>query len=198
MLDGIWWRRHACRSGRARPGHGLRVERIVAEAPGVVSVEISGTRLEQLQVRPGQFFCWRFLTSDRWWESHPFSLSAPPDGRRLRITVKDLGDYTAALRSIPPGTRVLAEGPYGSFTADARRRPRVALIAGGIVAMFLFQAFINVGMNVGIMPITGIPLPLLSYGGSSVITTLLAIGLLQSIYAQGRFAAAAKRRSLSF
>jgi len=73
-----------------------------------------------------------------------------------------------------------------------------ALIAGGIVAMFLFQAFINVGMNVGIMPITGIPLPLLSYGGSSVITTLLAIGLLQSIYAQGRFAAAAKRRSLSF
>ena len=61
-----------------------------------------------------------------------------------------------------------------------------ALIAGGIVAMLLFQVFVNVGMNVGIMPITGIPLPLLSYGGSSVITTLLAIGLLQSIYAQGR------------
>ncbi|MEA2192580.1 MAG: rod shape determining protein RodA, partial [Solirubrobacteraceae bacterium] len=65
-----------------------------------------------------------------------------------------------------------------------------ALIAGGIVAMLLFQVFINVGMNVGIMPITGIPLPLLSYGGSSVIATLLAIGLLQSIYAQGRVAAA--------
>ncbi len=73
-----------------------------------------------------------------------------------------------------------------------------ALIAGGIVAMLLFQVFINVGMNVGIMPITGIPLPLLSYGGSSVITTLLAIGLLQSIYAQGRFAAATKRRGLPF
>jgi len=69
-----------------------------------------------------------------------------------------------------------------------------ALIAGGIVAMLLFQVFINVGMNVGIMPITGIPLPLLSYGGSSVISTLLAIGLLQSIYAQGRAAAAAKGR----
>ena len=65
-----------------------------------------------------------------------------------------------------------------------------ALIAGGVVAMLLFQVFINVGMNVGIMPITGIPLPLLSYGGSSVIATLLAIGLLQSIYAQGRVAAA--------
>ena len=73
-----------------------------------------------------------------------------------------------------------------------------ALIAGGIVAMLLFQIFINVGMNVGIMPITGIPLPLLSYGGSSVLSTLLAIGLLQSIYAQGRFAAASKRRSLPF
>lgn len=73
-----------------------------------------------------------------------------------------------------------------------------ALIAGGIVAMLLFQVFINVGMNVGIMPITGIPLPLLSYGGSSVLSTLLAIGLLQSIYAQGRFAAASKRRSLPF
>jgi rod shape determining protein RodA len=69
-----------------------------------------------------------------------------------------------------------------------------ALIAGGIVAMLLFQVFINVGMNVGIMPITGIPLPLLSYGGSSVIATLLAIGLLQSIYAQGRVAAATKGR----
>jgi rod shape determining protein RodA len=73
-----------------------------------------------------------------------------------------------------------------------------ALIAGGIVAMLLFQVFINVGMNVGIMPITGIPLPLLSYGGSSVIATLLAIGLLQSIYAQGRVAAANKGRGLSF
>ena len=64
--------------------------------------------------------------------------------------------------------------------------------------MLLFQVFINVGMNVGIMPITGIPLPLLSYGGSSVITTLLAIGLLQSIYAQGRNVAAAKGRGRSF
>jgi rod shape determining protein RodA len=69
-----------------------------------------------------------------------------------------------------------------------------ALIAGGIVAMLLFQVFINVGMNVGIMPITGIPLPLISYGGSSAIATLLAIGLLQSVYAQGRVVAAAKGR----
>ena len=72
-----------------------------------------------------------------------------------------------------------------------------AIVAGGIVAMLMFQVFVNVGMNVGIMPITGIPLPLFSYGGSSVLTTFLAVGLLQSIYAQGRAAASLKGRVLA-
>ncbi len=72
-----------------------------------------------------------------------------------------------------------------------------ALIAGGIVSMLLFQVFVNVGMTIGIMPITGIPLPLISYGGSSVLTTFLAVGLLQSIYAQGRASAATKGRVLA-
>jgi predicted ferric reductase len=112
--------------------HRLRVERVIEEAPGVVSVEIGGVRLGRLKAQAGQFFSWRFLTRDRWWEAHPFSLSAAPDGRRLRITVKGLGDYTAALRAMPPGTRVIAEGPFGTFTAAARRQPRVALIAGGV------------------------------------------------------------------
>ena len=112
--------------------HRLRVERVVDEGPGVVSVEISGVALDRLKARAGQFFTWRFLTRDRWWEAHPFSLSAAPDGRRLRITVKGLGDYSARLRAIPPGSRVIAEGPFGAFTSAARRRPRVALIAGGV------------------------------------------------------------------
>jgi rod shape determining protein RodA len=60
------------------------------------------------------------------------------------------------------------------------------LIAGGIAVMLLFQTFVNVGMNLGIMPITGIPLPLVSYGGSSVLATFLAIGVLQSINIQAR------------
>jgi rod shape determining protein RodA len=72
------------------------------------------------------------------------------------------------------------------------------MIAGGIVAMLMFQVFVNVGMTVGIMPITGVPLPLLSYGGSSVIATLLAIGVLQSVYAQSRMAAAFKPRAANF
>ncbi len=60
------------------------------------------------------------------------------------------------------------------------------LVAGGIAVMLLFQVFVNVGMSLGIMPITGIPLPLMSYGGSSVLSTFLAIGVLQSIHMQAR------------
>ena len=112
--------------------HGLRVVRVIEEGPGVTSIEIGGRRLERLRARSGQFFTWRFLTRDRWWEAHPFSLSAAPDGKRLRITVKGVGEYTAALRALRPGTRVIAEGPFGAFTAAARRRRRVLLIAGGV------------------------------------------------------------------
>jgi rod shape determining protein RodA len=60
------------------------------------------------------------------------------------------------------------------------------MIAGGVVAMLAFQVVINVGMNLGLMPVTGITLPLMSYGGSSVLGTFLALGLLQSIHAQAR------------
>jgi rod shape determining protein RodA len=69
-----------------------------------------------------------------------------------------------------------------------------ALIAGGIVAMLMFQVFVNVGMTIGIMPITGVPLPLMSYGGSSVLMTLMAVGILQSIHVQARIASHAKGR----
>jgi predicted ferric reductase len=109
--------------------HRLEVVRVVDEAPGVVSLDIGGRHLDRLKARTGQFFTWRFLTRRHWWEAHPFSLSAAPDGRRLRITVKGLGDYTTSLRDVPPGTRVIAEGPFGGFRAAGRG---VALIAGGV------------------------------------------------------------------
>jgi rod shape determining protein RodA len=73
-----------------------------------------------------------------------------------------------------------------------------SLIAAGVAAMLMFQVFVNVGMTIGIMPITGVTLPLMSYGGSSVITTLLAVGLLQSIYVQARASASLKGRVLRF
>jgi rod shape determining protein RodA len=69
------------------------------------------------------------------------------------------------------------------------------LIAGGIAAMLMFQVLVNVGMNIGIMPVTGITLPLMSYGGSSVLVTFMAIGLLQSIHVQAARASATSRAS---
>src|SRR5579862_6823382 len=110
----------------------LRVAEVVAEGPGVVSLRITGRRLDRLRADAGQFFLWRFLTRRDWHEAHPFSLSAAPDGRSLRITVKGLGDFTRRIGELRPGTRVLAEGPFGVFTAAARRRDKVLLIAGGI------------------------------------------------------------------
>ena len=112
--------------------HRLRVVAVTREAPGVVSVHITGRELDRLGARAGQFMLWRFLSPGRWWQSHPFSLSAAPDGRTLRLTVKDVGGFTRRLGDLRPGTRVLAEGPFGRFSAAVRQRARVTLIAGGI------------------------------------------------------------------
>ncbi|KAF3468094.1 ferredoxin reductase family protein [Streptomyces sp. Tu 3180] len=112
--------------------HRLRVTAVVPENDDVVSVHITGRDLDRLPARAGQFFLWRFLTRDRWWQANPFSLSAAPDGRTLRLTVKAAGDGSAALRHLKPGTRVFAEGPYGAFTALHRTRPDVLLVAGGV------------------------------------------------------------------
>jgi rod shape determining protein RodA len=60
-----------------------------------------------------------------------------------------------------------------------------AAVAGGLVFAFLFQVYVNVGMAIGIAPITGIPLPFISVGGSSMITSLLAVGILEAIHIRG-------------
>jgi len=102
--------------------HRLVVSRVVVEGPGVVSVHLSGRRLDRLPARAGQFFVWRFLDGPGWSRGNPYSLSAAPDGRSLRITAKDAGDGSARLASLTPGTRVLIEGPYGGLTGARRRR----------------------------------------------------------------------------
>ncbi|HEY2702481.1 MAG TPA: ferric reductase-like transmembrane domain-containing protein [Candidatus Dormibacteraeota bacterium] len=117
--------RHALR-------HRLRIARVVPEASGVVSIYVTGRDLDQLRARAGQFFRWRFLAGDGWWKAHPFSLSAAPNARFLRLTVKAVGDGSAEVQRLAPGTRVMAEGPYGILTAHRRRRPGVLLIAGGV------------------------------------------------------------------
>ncbi|MER6092029.1 ferredoxin reductase family protein [Streptomyces bluensis] len=112
--------------------HRLRVEAVYEEAPGVLSVVIRGRRLHELGALPGQFFRWRFLARGLRHTSTPYSLSAPPRQDRLRITVKALGDHSAAVALLRPGTRVWAEGPYGSLTAERRTGSKALLIAGGV------------------------------------------------------------------
>lgn len=112
--------------------HGMRVVEVIPEGPGVVSLRIAGRHLDWMDVHAGQFFLWRFLAPGMWRESHPFSLSAAPQRGSLRVTVKELGDFTSRLAQITPGTRVMAEGPFGSFTSQARRHERAVLIAAGI------------------------------------------------------------------
>src|SRR5438270_769437 len=112
--------------------HQLRVHSLQRESHDTVSVVISGRHLAELGAAAGNFFRWRFLTRDLWWVSSPYSLSAPVVGDRMRITVKTLGDHSHALGRLRPGTRVLAEGPYGAMTAAARRNRKVLLVAGGV------------------------------------------------------------------
>jgi predicted ferric reductase len=111
--------------------HRMRVAEVVTEVPDMVSIYIKGRRLEDLEARAGQYFRWRFMARGCWWQAHPFSLSAAPNRRWLRLTIKVVGDHTADLRHIRPGTRIVAEGPWGIFTAEHRRHPAALLIAGG-------------------------------------------------------------------
>ncbi|MEV6236229.1 ferredoxin reductase family protein [Lentzea sp. NPDC051838] len=111
--------------------HRLEVTAIVPEDDDVVSVYLTGRHLDRLPARPGQFLGWRFLNRTGWTRGNPYSLSAAPDGRSLRITVRALGDGSA-LRGVRPGTRVLFEGPFGRLTESVRTRHRVALIGAGV------------------------------------------------------------------
>jgi ferredoxin-NADP reductase/DMSO/TMAO reductase YedYZ heme-binding membrane subunit len=126
----LWYRVLAPIRLNAR--HRLRVAAVVPEAPGVFSVVVRGRRLGELAAESGHFFRWRFLAQGLWWTASPYSLSAAPGAHGLRITVKGLGDHSAAVAMLRPGTRVWAEGPYGALTAGRRKRAKVLLLAGGV------------------------------------------------------------------
>jgi predicted ferric reductase len=111
--------------------HRFRVANVVAEAPGVVSVYLTGARLDRFPIQAGQYVNVRFMT-DGWWRSHPYSISAQPNGRWLRLTVKALGDDSSRLHDLAVGTRAIIEGPYGNLTSDRLTADRVLLIAAGI------------------------------------------------------------------
>lgn len=110
----------------------LEVVEVSEEAPGITSIVVSGHHLERLAFSGGQFFAWRFLTPGLWWQAHPYSLSALPRPPYLRLTVKAVGDHSATLAKLAPGTKVVVEGPYGAVTSHAKKRQKVAIVAGGI------------------------------------------------------------------
>ncbi|MDX3567810.1 ferredoxin reductase family protein [Streptomyces sp. ID05-47C] len=112
--------------------HRFEVVAVVPEADDVVSVHVTGRHLDRLPARAGQFCIWRFPGHNHWWLANPFSLSAAPDGRTLRLTAKAVGSASTGLRHLPVGTRAFVEGPYGAFTSLHRTRPGALLIAGGV------------------------------------------------------------------
>jgi len=112
--------------------HHLVVSRVVLEDTDVVSIEMRGRNLDRLGAEAGQFLSWRFLGKGLWWHQHPFSLSAAPTDKTLRITIRALGRGTAKLLSVRPGTRVAIEGPYGIFTDASRSQLGLTLVGIGI------------------------------------------------------------------
>lgn len=108
------------------------VTAVSREAQGIGSVHVSGPGLRGLRAQGGQFFMLRPLARGLWWQAHPISVSAAPTTAGLRFTVKDLGDGSQGMLALRPGTRVLLEGPYGTFTADRANDSKVLLIGGGV------------------------------------------------------------------
>ena len=109
----------------------VRVEGVVPETTDVASVWLTGSRLHRLRVRPGQFFFVRFITPGHVWSAHPYSVSLLPNRGRMRFTIGGVGDHSSRTRQLKPGTRVLLEGPYGSFCATRSTVCGALLIAGG-------------------------------------------------------------------
>lgn len=112
--------------------HRLRVVKVVRESDDVVSLVVTGRRLERLAVSGGQYFQWRFMARSLWLNAHPYSISALPQPPYMRVTVKGLGAHSSAVARLTAGTRIAIEGPYGTFTKHAVAGRRVALIAAGV------------------------------------------------------------------
>lgn len=118
-------------TGWAAWRHRMRVEAVVAEGEGTVSVWLRGRNLHDRNIRPGQFLSFRFLAWGHLLSAHPYSVSRAPADGCLRITVSAAGGHSQALSRLRSGTLVVAEGPYGHFTADLATRGRALLVAGG-------------------------------------------------------------------
>ena len=143
VATAIWWGLYAACAGSVlvfRVGvpawrflaGSIRVLDVRAEGTGATTVTVGGPGVSRMPVRAGQFLQWRFLDGPGWTRAHPYSVSAAPDGRTLRLTAAHVGDGSARLAALRPGTRVLLEGPYGRLHEGVRSRRRVLLMGAGI------------------------------------------------------------------
>lgn len=112
--------------------HRFFVDRVIRENDECVSIYISGTHMEKFYLDPGQFFIFRFLHKNFFFDAHPYSLSIAPNGAFIRITVKNLGDFGEKISHVPIGTPVLIDGPHGIFTPKVSEEKKILCIAGGI------------------------------------------------------------------
>ncbi|ROQ92078.1 ferredoxin reductase family protein [Desulfosoma caldarium] len=111
-----------------------RVERVVSETHDTVSVflEMVKGAGRLAKRRPGQFALLRLPEGRGYSEPHPFTISNAPEDKTLRFTIKRSGRFTSKIHGLSAGDRVLCQGPYGVFCADALGRSSLALIAGGV------------------------------------------------------------------
>lgn len=130
VLLTLLWYRVALPAWRAN-AHPLQVTTVHREGNDAVTVLLRGVRLDRLRASAGQHLRLRFLVPGGWWQSHPYSLSAPPTDHGFRVTIVDEGDFSQQLMGVRAGTRVLVTGAHGKLTADRRLTDRVTLIGGG-------------------------------------------------------------------
>ena len=112
--------------------HQFEISKIETELNGTISIYISGKNLENFKYTAGQFAIWRFLDKKRFLQAHPFSFSSSPQDKLLRITIKNLGDFTSDIANIKVGTKVVIDGPHGIFTTKRTNNKKLAFIAGGV------------------------------------------------------------------
>lgn len=112
--------------------HGFYIDRVIKETDDSVSVYIKGKEMGKFKIQAGQFMIFRFLDRKYFYEAHPFSLSKMYDGKEIRITIKNEGDFTAKAKDFRPGTKVLIDGPNGIFTEKVCANKKVLFIAGGV------------------------------------------------------------------
>ncbi len=112
--------------------HRFEVAKVVKESPDTWSLYIKGKKMEKFRFESGQYANINIFAGGIWWSKHPFSFSAPYDGKMIRFSIKALGDYTSKIQNVPMGARVLIDGPLGLFVERTALRNKFLLIAGGI------------------------------------------------------------------